>query len=142
AACLPFETDHRSDPTRMVLAALGGQSANEGAIVQLLVRPAPSKARKRALALARKLRHGGQRSLWPTPLRFGAELVEDVLDIFVPGGGSSGSAPANQAPGPDPRGVERAKLLEEKPAHPLRAASLRLVAFAPPRNRARARRAV
>ena len=44
--CLPHATDHKSDPSRMVLAALAGQSANEGAIVQLLVRPAPSKARR------------------------------------------------------------------------------------------------
>jgi hypothetical protein len=140
--CLPLETDHRSDPSPMILAALAGQSANEGAIVQLLVRPAPSKARKRALALARKLRHGGQRSLWPTPLRFGAELVEDVLDIFVPGSGSSRSAPGNPASAPDPWGIQRAKLLEEKVAQPLLAASLRLVAFAPDRRRARERLAV
>src|SRR5262249_53484878 len=45
AACLPFETDHRSDPSRMILAALAGQRANEGAIIQLLLRPAPAKAR-------------------------------------------------------------------------------------------------
>lgn len=136
--CLPFEADHKSDPSRMVLAALAGQSANEGAIVQLLVRPAPSNARKRALAQARKLRRGGQRSLWPTPLRFAAELIEDVLDIFAPGSGSSG-APANPASAQDPWGVERAKLLEEKAAQPLLAASLRLVAFAPDRRRARER---
>jgi len=51
--CLPFETDHRSDPSRMALAALAGQRASEGAIVQLLLRQAPSKASKRALAHAR-----------------------------------------------------------------------------------------
>src|SRR5207244_3315797 len=62
AACLPFETDHRTDPSRMVLAALAGQRANEGAIVQLLLRPAPSKARKRALAQARKSSDGTPRS--------------------------------------------------------------------------------
>jgi TraM recognition site of TraD and TraG len=140
--CLPHTTDHKSDPSRMVLAALAGQSANEGAIVQLLVRPAPSKARKRALAQARRLRRGGQRSLWPTPLRFGAELIEDLLDIFVPSSASSGSAATKPASAPDPWGVERAKLLEEKAAQPLLAASLRLVAFAPDRRRARERLAV
>jgi hypothetical protein len=142
AACLPFETDHRSDPSRMILAALAGQRVNEGAILQLLLRPAPSKARKRALAQARKLRRGGPRSLWPAPMRFGAELVEDVLDIFVPGSGSSRSAPANPALPPDPWGVQRAKLLEEKATQPLLVASLRLVAFAPDRRRARERLAV
>jgi hypothetical protein len=142
APCLPFETDNRSDSSRMVLAALAGQGASEGAIVQFLVRPAPSKARKRALAQARNLRGGGQRSLWPTPLRFGAELIEDVIDIFVPGSPSSGSAPANPRSAPDPWGVERAKLLKEKAAQPLLAASLRLVAFAPDRSRARERLAV
>src|SRR5207248_9589594 len=101
APCSPFETDHRSDPTRIVLAALAGQRANEGAIVQVLLRPASSKARKRALAQARMLRHGAPRSLWPAPLRFGAELVEDVLDIFVPGNRSSGSAQPSPASAPD-----------------------------------------
>jgi TraM recognition site of TraD and TraG/Helicase HerA, central domain len=142
APCLPFETDHRSDPSRMVLAALAGQRANEGAIVQLLLRPASSKARKRALARARKLRHGAPRSLWPAPLRFGAELVEDVLNIFLPGSGSSRSAQANQASAPDPWSIERAKLVEEKAMQPLLAASLRLVAFALDRRRARERLAV
>ena len=142
APCLPFETDHRGDPSRMVPAALAGQRANEGAILQLLLRPAPSKARKRSLAQTRKLRHGGPRSLWPAPLRFGAELVEDVLDIFVPGSRSSRSAPTSPASAPDPWGVERAKLLEDKATQPLLAASLRLVAFAPDRRRARERLAV
>src|SRR5206468_17459 len=91
---------------------------------------------------ARKLTHGGPRSLWPAPLRFGAAIVEDVLDIFVPGSGSSGSAPASPASAPDPWGIERAKLLEEKATQPLLAASLRLVAFAPNRRRARERLAV
>src|SRR5207247_2555499 len=140
--CMPFEAGLKSDSSRMVLAALAGQGANEGAIVQLLVRPAPSKARKRGLAQARNLRGGGQRSLWPTPLRFGAELIEEVIDIFVPGSGSSGSASANPASAPYPWGVERAKLLEEKAAQPLLAASLRLVAFALDRRRARERLAV
>jgi TraM recognition site of TraD and TraG len=142
ATCLPFETDHRGDPSRMVLAALAGQRADEGAIVQLLLRPAPAKARKRGLTQARKLRQGAPRSLWPTPLRFGAELGGDALDIFVPGSGSSGSPSARPALPPDPWSVERAKLLGEKATQQLLAASLRLVAFASDRRRARERLAV
>jgi hypothetical protein len=141
-ACLPFETDHRSDPSRIVLAALAGQRAGEGAIVQLLLRPAPSRARKRALAQARKSRYGTPRSRWPAPLRLAAELIGDALDIFTPGSGSPRTAPSSPISAPDPWRIEWAKLVEEKTTQPLLAASLRLVAFAPDSRRARERLAV
>jgi hypothetical protein len=137
---LPLETRHASAPSRMVLAALAGQSAAEGAVVQLLLRPAPAAMRRRSLARARKLRRGGPRSLWPAPARFGAELATEAIDILVPGAPPrGGSAPSHAVP-PDPWAVERAKLIEEKSAEPFLAASLRLAAFADERSRARARR--
>jgi len=137
---LPLETRHSSAPSRMVLAALAGQSADEGAVVQLLLRPAPSAMRRRSLARARKLRRGRPRSPWLAPVRFGAELAEEGIDILVPSGPPRhGSAPSPPLP-PDPRAVEQAKLIEEKSADPFLAASLRLAAFAGERSRARARR--
>ena len=139
---LPFETEHKSDPSRMVLAALAGNSKEEGAVVQVLLRPAPAAARRRSLALARKLRRPGSQSTWPAPMRFGAELVGEFADVVVPFGGSSvpqSSAPAPPMP-PDPLAIERARLLEQKGSEPFFAASLRIVGIAADRQRARGRR--
>ncbi len=139
---LPFETDHKSDPSRLVLAALAGRSKEEGAIVQVLLRPAPASARKRSFARARKLRRPGSQSVWPAPLKFGAEFVGEFADAVLPIGGSS--APQRSAPPPptptDQLALERAKLLEQKAAEPLFAASLRLVGIAADRERAHGRR--
>src|SRR5579884_946775 len=108
-----------------------GQSADEGAVVQLLLRPAPPAIRRRALARARKLRRGEPRSLWPAPVRFGAELAEEGIDIFVPGGPQRhGSAPIPSLP-PDPWAVEQAKLIEEKSTEPFLDGSLRLAVSRP-----------
>lgn len=138
---LPFEIEHKSDPSRMVLAALAGNSKEEGAVVQVLLRPAPATTRRRSLARARKLRRPGSQSTWPAPMRFGAELVGEFADVVLPFGGSSmtQSAPARPVP-PDPLAVERARLLEQKGSEPFFTASLRLVGIAADRQRARGRR--
>lgn len=139
---LPLETDHKSDPSRMVLAALAGRSKDEGAIVQVLLRPAPARTRKRSFARARKLRQPGSQSVWPAPMRFGAEVASEVTDVLLPFAGSSAPRSSTATPSlpPDPLALERARLLEQKVAEPLFAASLRLVGIAGDRARAHGRR--
>jgi hypothetical protein len=138
---LPLETDHKSDPSRMVLSALKGRSADEGAVVQLLLRPAPSSVRRRSLTRARKLRRGGSRSVLPAPLRFGAEVAGEFVDAVISIGGGPTPQRSTSAPlPPDRLAVERATLLETKAIEPFMVASLRLVGIAGDRERARARR--
>lgn len=137
---LPLRTKQESDPARQVLAALAGQSEGEGGIVQLLFAAAPVRVCRRARKRARRLLDPRGRSLLPAPFGLLAEVVVEVLDIFVPGG-STRTAPSSSSAvfRVEDWRRERAQLLEQKASEPLFSVTVRLAAFAAERQLARER---
>lgn len=139
---LPLRMKQEIDPSRQILASLGGETNGEGGIVQFLFAAAPRRVRRRALKRARKLLDPRPRSAWLGPMRLLAELATEFLDLFLPGGGSSyprtGGSQVRTVPVAGWR-RERAELLQKKASEPLLQATVRLATFAPDRGQARER---
>jgi hypothetical protein len=151
---LPFKPLVPDDPVRLVLAALVAGAPGEGSVVQLLLRPAPGGAHRRARQQADRLRTGkGLSRLSGAGVLLGAtlaflgfvlEVVVHFWDLFAPRAMEIGPAPAGagqSSPKPQhhPLALEQARMIDEKACSPLLSASLRLAAFAPTRRTARER---
>src|SRR6266540_1319387 len=101
APWLPLRTDHWADPLRGLLGAAGELGAREGAVVQVLARPAGGRRLARARATARRL----------AAARGGAPLAGRLLDLATPGAGGRRRQPAAAA---DPTRAVDARLLLAK----------------------------
>jgi hypothetical protein len=122
---LPFESKHKVDPARFVLAALQCASESECACVQAVFSPLPARARRRGRREPRRLRTGRRGGMLAGTGRFGLEVVRDGAEIFLPGG-STPRQTARPAYAPDHWTLKRAGAIEEKIAEPLLGVTIRL----------------
>ena len=123
---LPFESRHKVDPARFVLAALQCESESGLACVQAVFSPLSSHARRRGRREPRRLRTGRRGGMLAGSGRFGLEVVRDTAEIFLPGGSSSSTQTARPAYTPDHWTLKQAGAIDEKIAEPLLAATIRL----------------
>jgi len=122
---LPYESKHRVDPARFVLAALQGESESERACVQAVFSPLPARARRGGRREPQRLRTGRRGGMFAGTGGFGLEVVRDGAEIFLPGLSSS-TQTARPAYTPDRWTLKRAGAIEEKVAEPLLGATIRL----------------
>lgn len=123
---LPFESKHRVDPARFVLAALQCGSESERACVQAVFSPLSPRARRRGRREPRRMRTGRRGGVLVGSGRFGLEVVRDGAEIFLPGGSSSSTHTARPAYTPDHWTLKQAGAIEEKTAEPLVGVTIRL----------------
>lgn len=131
---LPFESKHKVDPARFVLAALQCESESELACVQAVFSPLSPRARRRGRREPRRLRTGRRGGMLAGSGRFGLEVVRDAAEIFLPGGSSSSTQTALPAYTPDHWTLKQAGAIEEKTAEPLLGATIRLAVSGGPRT--------
>lgn len=123
---LPFESKHKVDPARFVLAMLRGESESEYACVQAVFSPLSRRARRQGRREPRRLRTGRRGGLLAGTGRFGLEVVRDGAEIFLPGGSTPSTQTARPAYTPDHWTLKRAGAIEEKIAEPLLGVTIRL----------------
>lgn len=131
---LPFESKHKVDPARFVLAALQCESESEWACVQAVFSPLSARARRRGRREPRRLRTGRRGGMLAGSGRFGLEVARDAAEIFLPGGSSSSTQTARPAYTPDHWTLRQAGAVEEKTAEPLLGATIRLAVSGGPRT--------
>jgi hypothetical protein len=123
---LPFESKHRVDPARFVLAALQCESESERACVQAVFSPLSPRARRRGRREPRRLRTGWRGGMLAGSGRFGLEVVRDGAEIFLPGGSTSSTQTGRSTYTPDQWTLKRAGAIEEKITEPLLGVTIRL----------------
>jgi len=131
---LPFESKHKVDPARFVLAALQCESESALACVQAVFSPLSRRARRRGRREPRRLRTGRRGGMLAGSGRFGLEVVRDGADIFLPGGSPSSTQTAQPAYTPDHWTLKQAGAIEEKIAEPLLGVTIRLAVSGGPRR--------
>jgi hypothetical protein len=108
------------DPVKLLLGQLATPDGDEGALVQILARPATARERRQLVAAARNLRAGRQARRFP-------RLLDFALNRSAPG------------PALDPTVNPDVRAVMEKAAHPLYRCLVRITVSAPSRPIARGR---
>ena len=123
---LPFESKHKVDPARFVLAALRGGSESDQACVQAVFSPLSRRVARHGRRQPRRLRTGQRGGMLAGLGKLGCELANEALDIFTPG--STPAPTRTTAPSYQPDGwtLKQAGAIEEKTAEPLLGATIRL----------------
>jgi hypothetical protein len=131
---LPFESKHKVDPARFVLAMLRGESESEHACLQAVFSPLSRRAKRhgrREPWRMRTGRNGGMLDLLGSVAR---ELTNEGLDIVTGAKTPTTSGSTRRTYTPDTWTLKQAGAIEEKTAELLLGVTIRLAVSGGPRK--------
>ena len=123
---LPFESKHKVDPARFVLAMLRGESESEYACVQAVFSPLSRRAARHGRREPWRLRTGHRGGLLDLLGSVGRELANEGVDIVTGAKTPTASVSTRQTYTPDAWTLKQAGAIEQKTAEPLLAVTIRL----------------
>lgn len=126
SAWLPFESKHKVDPARFVLAMLRGESESEYACVQAVFSPLSRRAARHGRREPWRLRTGHRGGLLDLLGSVGRELANEGVDIVTGAKTPTASVSTRQTYTPDAWTLKQAGAIEQKTAEPLLAVTIRL----------------